>query len=541
MNKKKLSIASLGMAMLLTTGCSTSTPTAGGDSEAIEMVNVELAPGTLVGYKEDALYSFKGIPYATAERFQDPMPVTSYANGRQLAITYGPVAPQSDSAGNGMPNAHEFMTPSNGTADMVSNENCQYLNVWSNDLEGDKPVVVFFHGGGLFGGASSELSYYTGEYFAEDNDAVFVSVNHRLNVLGYLDVSAYDEDYEGSGMVGMEDCITALEWVQDNIAEFGGDASNVTIVGQSGGGQKVTTLSCMSDSVGLFDKVVMMSGSNSTMTKADGLANAATLVDYLNLSDDEVIPTLTSMSYENLLAAGNAAGCNWNTHVGDGTFTAPLFDSEGNMNEYAAQRTWMVGTTFSEFNDSGNMLIYMGDPTANLSAADDELAMTKLTEMYGDKAQDVADAFAVAYPDHKLIDAAYLNTMPFGLTRKGQIVEGGLLDQFNGAGVTVYNYLSAYNAPYFGGVTMHHTADIPYIFGSVAEIEYQIKGDETAAYGVADAMSQALASFALDGDPTTSSLDWMPYTDSEHYTMVFDRTSECKVDFDKDLYNAIMP
>ena len=451
MNKKGLKIVTFGLALLLAAGCTTGNGASTNDIEPIEMVDVALPAGTLTGFKDGSLYTFRGVPYATAERFKNPVQITKYENDRQLALAYGAVAPQQASAGTGMPNSHEFMTPSNGTADMVSNETCQYLNVWSNDLEGDKPVVVFFHGGGLTGGASSELSYYTGEYFAEDNDAVFVSVNHRLNVLGYLDVSAYDSAYDGSGMVGMEDCVTALKWVQDNIAEFGGNPDNVTIVGQSGGGQKVSTLACMSDTVGLFDKVVMMSGSHSTMTKADGESNTALLVDYLGLSADKVIPTLTSMSYEELYSASIAAGCNWNTHVGDGTFQAPLFDENGVMNEYAAQRTWMVGTTFSEFNDSGNMLIYMGDSSANLSAATDESAMAKLAQMYGDKAQSVADAFAVAYPDHKLIDAAYLNTMPFGLTRSGLIAQGGLLDQYSNNGATVYNYLSAYDAPYFGG------------------------------------------------------------------------------------------
>lgn len=356
--KKKFLALSLGiMIAMLGTACSTDTGTGSGagepsdrnessdGSEAITLETVELDAGNLVGYQENGIYNFKGIPYATAERFQDPVPVESYEGGTRMALAYGPVSPQSRTlSSTADPNVVEILTPSNGTADMVGNENCQYLNVWTDSLEGEKPVVVFFHGGGLSSGASSELSTYTGEYFAETEDAVFVSVNHRLNVLGYLDLSAYGDEYANSGMAGMRDCVCALQWVQDNIAQFGGDPDNVTIVGQSGGGHKVATLACMSDTADLFDKVVCLSGYYSYTPKENGLANTHLLVDYLGLSEDEVIPTLTEMSYEELYNASTEAGCVWDyLHYGDSTLEAPLFDENGQINQYAAQRQWISG------------------------------------------------------------------------------------------------------------------------------------------------------------------------------------------------------
>lgn len=514
-------------------------------SKATTQEVVKLSAGDLVGYNEGGVYTFKGIPYATAERFKSPEPIKSYENGTHMALTYGSVSPQDRTfSSTGQPNPYEFMTPSNGTADMVGNEACQYLNVWSNSLEGNKPVIVFFHGGGLNNGASSELSGYTGEYFVEAEDVVFVSVNHRLNVLGYLDLSTYGGDeYKDSGIVGIQDCVKALEWVQENIEHFGGDPSNVTIVGQSGGVEKVTTLASMSDTVGLFDKVVYMSGYYSNSSKIDGEANAKKLVDYLNLSDDEVITTLTDMNYEDLLKAARKAKCEWSTNYGTGTFTSPLFDENGNMNEYAAKRTWIVGTTYSEFNTNTLSLITEGINEENyLPNLNDDKAMEMLSERYGDNAQSIADLFAKAYPDHTLGELLYLNPSPEGgFSRYGLIdEENGILKKFNDADVKVYTYVTAYKQPYFGGVTMYHSGDIPYWFGSVDEVAYMIKGDEENAHNVSKNMVSALASFAATGDPSTESLEWKPYTAEEHNTMVFDVNSENKMDYDLELYKLIM-
>lgn len=544
--KRILSKVLLGLACsVLFVGCSTNNQSNKNESQAITQEIVELSAGKLVGYKDEGVYTFKGIPYATAERFQSPEPVETYENGLHMALTYGAVSPQDRTlSSNAQPNPYEFMTPTNGTADMTGNENCQFLNVWSSDLEGNKPVIVFFHGGGLNNGASSELSGYTGEYFANTEDAVFVSVNHRLNVLGYLDLSAYGgEGYDDSGIVGIQDCVTALEWIQDNIKQFGGNPENVTIVGQSGGSEKVTTLASMSDTVGLFDKVVWMSGYYSTSPKSEGEENTKKLVDYLKLSDDEVISTLTNMNYEELLTAATEAGCNWSTHYGTGTFTAPLFDKNGNMNEYAAQRTWIVGTTYSEFDTNTLSLVTEGINSENyLPDFDDEKVMEVLNERYGENAQNIADSFKEAYPDHDLVEVLYLNSLPSGaFSRYGLIdKENGILKMFNDAGVTVYNYVSSYKQPFFGGVTMYHSSDIPYWFGSVEEVEYMIKGDEENAYKVSKNMSSALGAFAATGNPSTEDLDWKPYTADEHNTMVFDIKSECKNDFDLDLYKLII-
>ncbi|MDE6182239.1 MAG: carboxylesterase family protein [Eubacteriales bacterium] len=510
-------------------------------SQAITQEKVSLSAGDLIGYKDDNVYSFKGIPYATAERFKMPKPIESYENENQMALTYGAVAPQGKTKSEAELNPYEFITP--GSVDMLSSENCQYLNVWTNDLSGNKPVIVLFHGGGITSGASSELSGYTGEYFASKEDVVFVSVNHRLNVLGYLDLSNYGgEEYANSGLVGIEDCVVALEWIQENIKEFGGNPENVTIVGQSGGVQKVTTLASMSNTVDLFDKVVYLSGYYSTSPKEEGEENARKIAEYLQVSDEELIPTLTAMSYDELENTATQAGCSWALNYGIGTFESPFIDENGKMNEYAAQRTYIVGTAYSEMNSNGGSLITEGQNESNyLPNLTDDKATSMLEEIYGDKTPAIIEEYKKTYPDHQLAELLYINLGRDRYSRYGLIEENnGILKIFDEAGVKAYNYVISYKLPYFGGTTMYHSGDIPFWFGSIDEVDHMIQGDRKNARNVSDKMVNALAAFATTGNPSTEELEWKPYTADEHYTMVFDTESACKQDFDLALYNLLM-
>ena len=516
-------------------------------AEPVSRVFAKVDAGTLIGYKEGKVYNFRGIPYAQAERFQNPVPITSYektyGSDTYAALTYGEVSPQSRTlSATGDVNPYEFFTPSNGTADMVGNENCQFLNVWTNNMTGKKPVLVFFHGGGLTTGASSELSCYTGEEFAANYDGVFVSVNTRLNILGFLDLSAYGKEYEGSGMVGMEDGIEALKWVQKNIAKFGGDPKNVTILGQSGGGEKVSTLACMSDSAGLFDKVVYMSGMYSTASKEDGLANTQKLVDHLKLEKGKVVETLTNMPYEQLLEAADAAGWRAATHYGDGTFTAPLFDENGKMNPNAAKRTWIFGTAYSEFNGNMPNLAYGTENADDFSKLTDADAEKRIREQYGSDAAEFISEFKKAYPGRSLMESLYMSGLggASSISRYALIrPDNGVLKRCDENGVTAYNYVSAYSQPIFGGVTMTHTGDIPYWFHTVDTAPYFIRGDEANAAKAETAMSAALFSFMQNGDPSTRSLSWKPYTVDEPVTMVFSANSRAMTGHDAQLY-AIM-
>jgi len=221
-----------------------------------ENVNIaKTKAGLLRGYKQNEVFEFKGIRYAEAERFQSPKPVTPW-EGVKEALDYGflcPTKPETTMEGNlAFPKRYWFW-----------DENCQYLNVWTkwlNDTTAKKPVVVWCHGGGFTSGSSIELECYDGENMCRYGDVVQVSLNHRLNIYGFLDVSDFGEQYKDSGNVGMLDIVEALKWVQENIAEFGGDPDNVTILGESGGGGKVRTLTQMAAADGLYHHVICDSG-----------------------------------------------------------------------------------------------------------------------------------------------------------------------------------------------------------------------------------------------------------------------------------------
>ncbi|MEO1625165.1 MAG: carboxylesterase family protein, partial [Bacteroidota bacterium] len=203
------------------------------------------------------IYTYKGIPYAKARRFQAPQQPDSW-QGIRSSMSYGPVCPllrpttQVDDAGE-FAFHHDWGYP---------NEDCLRLNIWTPGINDDKkrPVMLWFHGGGYTAGSSQELPSYDGESISRKGDVVLVSINHRLNVLGFLDLSAYGEEYQSSGNVGMMDLQASLEWIRDNIAAFGGDPNNVTIFGQSGGGGKVTTLMNAPSCKGLFHKAIVQSG-----------------------------------------------------------------------------------------------------------------------------------------------------------------------------------------------------------------------------------------------------------------------------------------
>src|SRR5262249_12507669 len=207
----------------------------------------------------------------------------------------------------------------------IANENCQYLNVWTQNLKpaAKKPVMVWMHGGGFTNGSSIEAYAYDGRSLSEFGDVVAVSVNHRLNIIGTLDVSAYGPEYANSRQTGMADLVAALQWVHDNIETFGGDPDNVMIFGQSGGGGKVVRLMHMPAAQGLFHKVSAQSGSANyrnidpaASIKAQQAVAAATLKN-LNLSGDQ-IDKLKTVPYLDLLAAGTAAAKEIRTRGGGG-------------------------------------------------------------------------------------------------------------------------------------------------------------------------------------------------------------------------------
>ena len=503
-------------------------------SEPVTGVFVSTTGGDVMGYRYDGVDTYFGIHYGTAERFQPATPASW--EGMYCANVMGEMAPQTahDTASRDLFNSFPY-----NLLQVESEENCLSLNVWTQETGGEatRPVIVWFHGGGFSTGSSTQFTFYLGESMAKAYDVVFVSVNHRLNVLGFTDLSAYGDAYKYSGNVGQSDLELSLQWVQDNIAAFGGDPSNVTIIGQSGGGSKVTTLMSTPSAKGLFHKAVALSGGavQVSRTTESAQADAEKLIEALGLegSGEEIVQQLVEMPYEELLAGATAAGVSYGPVVDGDYIPTGTYEISADIPFIASNVLGEFSTNYAEVVpytpnfDVHNMLAYM----------DDDMVAAQYLSKYGDEyGPQIMEAFAAAYPNHPLKDGLYLNNRYSGFGAFG------MLDAMVSYGGTCYNSLLAYDYAMYGGIVPIHTASsIPFWFNNVDDIPEFIAGDEEGAYAMGAAVSGALAAFAYTGNPSTEELTWDAYTTENGATMVFDGlNSEMKYNyFDKELFDLI--
>ncbi|NCB27857.1 MAG: carboxylesterase/lipase family protein, partial [Bacteroidia bacterium] len=277
---------------LLFIGCTTST--AAEDTEGI----VHTKYGDLQGGNNNGIYTFLGVPYAQAvERFVPAMKVLPWSGIRD-ARDYGPISLQMSS---GFP----------GPASEMDN-NCQNLNIWTPGIDGRKrAVMVWLHGGGFSSGSAQASPAYDGENLSRKGDVVVVSVNHRLNIMGHLDLSAYGEKYRYSANVGIQDIIDSLEWIQENIERFGGDPENVTLFGESGGGAKILALMTTPYADGVFHKSIVQSGATESMGVKFTSLEASRRLGELTLSNlgisETAIDSIQDIPYEELVEATQKA------------------------------------------------------------------------------------------------------------------------------------------------------------------------------------------------------------------------------------------
>jgi para-nitrobenzyl esterase len=300
-------------ATLIDTGCGAKTEASSGPSAPLIVASdgnavVETTAGKVRGFTRSGIQTFKGVPYAaTTEsfgRFVAPAKPKPWA-GVRSAMYYGPTCPQAPRTG-WLRDENAFLFQWD---DGQPGEDCLRMNLWTPGLNDGKkrPVMVWLHGGGWTAGSGQEQPAYNGENLSRRGDVVVVSLNHRLNILGYLNLAAYGGKYADSTNAGVLDLVAALEWVRDNITAFGGDPGNVTIFGQSGGGGKVSTLASMPMAKGLFHKAVVQSGSTLRLGDAEAAAKlAAAVVAELGLSK-ATIDRIQTLPYARLLDAGDAA------------------------------------------------------------------------------------------------------------------------------------------------------------------------------------------------------------------------------------------
>ncbi len=488
-----------------------------------DQTTVQTAAGKLRGYCIDGTYTFYGIKYANAKRFQAPTPVKPW-KGVKEAMSYGFVCPmlkQDKPMGEQMV-PHRYWP---------MDEHCQYLNIWTQSLDKDakKPVMVWLHGGGFAAGSSIEQVAFDGENMSKYGDVVVITLNHRLNILGYMNLSAYGEKYANSGNAGNADMVAALQWIQENIAEFGGDPDNVTLFGQSGGGMKVWTLMNTPAADGLFHKGIIQSGLIERFMgeNTDATEIVEALLKELKLDDVEA---LEKVPYHDLAFAYNKVSpaiAMKGGYIGGNPMANEFYlgdPREIGFTEHAKTIPVLIGTVFGEF--------AFGKGVDNKYELTEEEIMPLIKEKFEDKAEALVPLFKAAYPDKNLSDLIFVDrifripTLDF-IEKKAQCPEAG-----------TWSYMFTYEFPIDGGKPAWHCSEIPFVFHNTDKVPIcNIPG---VSDSVEECVFGAWINFARHGNPNCSVLpQWDACKPGDEATMIFDRVCEVRHNHDHGLYDVL--
>ena len=506
---------------------------------------VATTAGKIRGFTRDGVFVFKGVPYADttagANRFLPPQPVKPWTDVRPT-IAWGPVSPHGPRAG-WVNQEEQFLYQWD---DGFEGEDMLRVNVWTPSVNDSRkrPVLVWLHGGGYASGSDRELRPYDGERLAREHDVVLVSANHRLNVLGFLDLSQIGgEKYASSGNVGMLDLVSALEWVRDNIAHFGGDPGNVTIFGQSGGGGKVTTLMGMPAAKGLFHKAVAISGSLFSFGTPDGATKLANgVLTELGIGKDD-LSRLHSIPASQLVAAAFAAqakvapfafpklgalslGLGWQPLVDGKVLPTRPFDP--NAPAESANVPFLVGSTFHEFSPGIN------NPKAHLM---DWAALDKaLQPRLGAQTAPVIAEYRKVFPNAKPLEI--LGLAGADLFRRGAVLQAERKAAQSGA--PAYLYWFGWKTPVLDGRPLaYHCQDLAMWFDNI-DLAAQSTGGVPTARALASKMSGALVAFARTGNPNHPGIPkWPAYSVTNPANMIFDEKVEVRLDPDREARRLI--
>lgn len=451
-------------------------------------VDTTIATGALRGLDDDGLVRFLGVPYGEPPvgelRFASPVACAPWA-GVFDATAFGPKPPQPEMAAPiGAPQI-----------DCPIGEDCLRLNVYSPSLDGERPVMVWFHGGGLAFGSANE---YDGSNLARRQDVVVVSVEFRLGLLGFADLSPCGPEHAGSASNGFRDQMLALRWVRANIGAFGGDARNVTVFGQSGGGVSILALLGSPDAAGLFDRAIVLSAGPPQPAPPEVVS---ILGGTLDVEPEQLPDALRALSAERMIEIQQGIGFTAGGAV-DGTVVT-RFPVDAIRAAGAAGVPILIGST----RDEGTLLTSMmggmrpqvlrilaaglaegtfegGDPSAYLERLDVAVAGDDLafhTEVWTDHFRRTAVHVAAAACEA-------------------------------GSGGWLFRFDLLPTGPLAGELGVTHAADLGFVFDTLEHSDgslYDPMDDD--ARRTAAMWSRVLASFARDGHPGGALPDWQPY------------------------------
>ena len=483
---------------------------------------VETRQGRLRGVCYGDVNIFMGIPYAHAKRFCMPEEIEPW-EGIKDAYRHGPISMHAMEV-------NPFAYYRGLHVLQKQSEDCQNLNIWAPKDGVKKPVFVWIHGGGYFAGNAFEEISFSGFNTAHYGDVIFVSINHRLNILGYLNLEDYGEQYKNSVNAGIWDLVAAMKWIHENIEAFGGDPENVTICGHSGGGGKVQCLFQIEEAAPYFQRGICLSGAMGN--KGPGMNSreksrqmAKAMMDDLGITKEN-IEKINELSYQDILASCKKFSTPFSfSPVANDYF--PGYPTECGLMPFSVGKPIIYGSVLGEF------------PVCPLTAdeketMDEEARINWLRNSLGETADQVMALFREAYPDHDILDLAYLDSR----VRLGTVA-AAYAHAAAGA-KSVYLFLGAYTVPEDGQIPIWHGGEVAFIF--MNEDKVLALNDPDYGQKYAKALSTMVQNFVKTGNPDNEYLPhWEPVREGEDWTMIVDKECRCVANHDDALMKAYDP
>ncbi len=492
--------------------------------------------GIVSGYAAGKVMGFKGIPYGAdtrTTRFQAPKAVAPWT-GVKACTEWGARAPQQSPDRKGVGQVEAGMRELEGAAvhyhlpadEGVQSEDCLRVNVWTPGLrDGRKRAVLFYIHGGAYNNGTGNAALYDGARLVERGDVVVVSVNHRLNAFGYLylaEMPGLEARYKDSGNVGMLDLVLALEWVRDNIAEFGGDPGRVTIFGQSGGGAKCATLMAMPSARGLFHRVWTMSGQQ-VWAAPKGLSakRAEAALAAMGVTGEVTAEKLEALTTEQIQLGARTTG-SWLPVRDDAVLMRDPFAPDAP--KMSAGVPMVLGNTKDEI--MGSTAWQRAGMTWETLPAELGKAIAEFRGRYA--VEEIVAAYRRWYPGYKPVDV-FVAAMAAFRSWPGQVLEAERRAMDAESARRTWVYQIDYPSPTADG-RAPHTIDLAFVFDNVKLAPGMVGASDeerAKAQPLADLMSGMLVQFAKTGDPNVAGKPrWPVYGLRERETMVFDVASK---------------